>query len=200
MITSHCDMARHGASHRNHQKKVRGTNFLEEFEQTAVDFDEADLKTRMRAARGGAAADYLALRATNDQMRERGVGALIDAFTALAGEANRRGASVMLARTEAHRFSVGNSTMVGPKVVLTNGVRSLTIEAGWPRMPRDGIVRGQGLACARITHFGDRTAGEDLLLVLDEAGAPLWLSVGDGRTRAEFLEESLRRHLLKLLN
>jgi hypothetical protein len=165
--------------------------------------EEQDQETREQhddpPAAAGGAADYLALRAANDRVRERGVGGLVDAFTALAGEANRRGASVTLARTESHRFRVGNSTMVGPRVVLARGVRSLTVEAGWPRAPGDGIVRGGGLACARVTHFGDRASGEELLLVLDEAGAPLWLSTDESRPRDAFLEDSLRRHMLKLL-
>jgi hypothetical protein len=147
-----------------------------------------------------AAGDYLSLRAANDELRERGVSGLIDALTAFAGEANRRGAAITVARTDAHRFRVGNSTMVGPRLVLSLGVRSLTVETGWPRLPRDGVVRGGGLACARLTHFGAPSAGEELLLVLDEEGAPLWLKTEDGRRRDEFLEDSLRRHVTKLFN
>lgn len=173
-----------------------------------LDEFERELNERLGEAGRGAGAqpgargdlgDYLAVRAANDQLRERGVRSLVDAFTALAGEANRAGAGVQLTREEAHRFHVGNSVMVGTRVVFSRGVRSLTIEAGWPRSPRDGIVRGQGLAAARVTHFGDRAAGEELLLALDEGGEPLWLSLEDGRARAEFQDGPLRRHFAKLL-
>jgi len=34
--------------------------------------------------------------------------------------------------------------MVGPLLTLSFAVRALSIEAGWPRAPRDGFVRGGG--------------------------------------------------------
>ena len=173
----------------------------------SVDEFEQELNERLaeadRRARAEGRADllgYLQLRASNDALRERGLHWLNEAFTALAAIANRAGASITLTRDEAHRFRVGNSTMVGTRLVLSRGVRSLTVEAGWPRAPRDGIVRGQGLAFARVTHFGERAAGEELLLVLDEEGAPLWLLVTDEKARTEFSEVNLRRHLAKLLS
>ena len=162
---------------------------------------EAARRARLSAA-GGEGTDlsgYLSLRAVNDRLRERGAGALLDAFTALAGEANRRGAAVTLSRAEPHRFRVGNSTMVGTRLTLARGVRSLTVEAGWPRAPRDGIVRGGGLACARVTHFGAPAAGEDLLLVLDVGGTPLWVAPAEGGAHRELTPERVCRHVLKLL-
>ena len=55
--------------------------------------------------------------------------------------------------------------MVGHLLTLTNGVRTLYVEAGWPRTPRDGFVRGGGLACASIRHLGIRAANQELLLI-----------------------------------
>ena len=181
----------------------RETTPLEEPER---ELTEHLLEAARRAGLSAAGGDdpglsgYLSLRAANDQLRERGAGALLDAFTALAGEANRRGAAVTLARTEPHRFSVGNSTMVGTCLTLSRGVRSLAVETGWPRAPRDGFVQGGGLARARVTHFGDRGAGEDLMLVLDVGGTPVWVVPGAGSAHAELTPERLCRHVIKLLS
>ncbi|HYN85793.1 MAG TPA: hypothetical protein VER32_11090 [Pyrinomonadaceae bacterium] len=173
-----------------------------------MDEFEQELSERLAAAQERArtrgrndVADYLLLRAANDARRAESVAWLVEAFTALAGEANRAGASVGLARDEAHRFRVGNSTMVGTRLVLSSGVRRVTLEAGWPRAPRDGIVRGGGLASARVTHFGDARAGAEFLLVApaDEESAPRWLVLGDDGARDPLSEEHLRRHLTKLL-
>ena len=175
----------------------RAATQVDEIEQ---DLDEqfAEAERRARAEGRGDAAPYFALRATNDALRERGLQILNDAFTSLAARANRSGAGISLTTTDPHRFRVGNSTMVGTRVVLARGVRSLTIEAGWPRVPRDGVVRGGGLACARVSHFGGG-AGEDLLLVLDAGGDPYWLVSEPAGARTELTNEQMRRHFAKLL-
>lgn len=160
----------------------------------------AEAQQRARAAGRSDVGDYLSLRATNDMARSTGVNWLLEAFTALAGEANRAGAAITLSRNEPHRFPVGASTMVGTELTLRRGVRALTVEAGWPRTPRDGIVRGGGLAAARIGHFGNRDAGEDLLLTQTEQGAPQWFVVETSGTRTPLLEDRFRRHLSKLLD
>jgi hypothetical protein len=64
--------------------------------------------------------------------------------------------------------------MVGLLLTLSNGVRTLYVEAGWPRVPRDGFVRGGGLACANIRHLGIRQADQELLLTKTKTGAPAW--------------------------
>jgi hypothetical protein len=155
---------------------------------------------RAGASGRGDVAEYLFLRAENDAVRQVGVEWLVDSFTALAGEANRTGQSLQLSRDDAHRFVSGNSTMVGARLTLSAGVRSLTVEAGWPRTPRDGIVRGGGLAQGRIAHFGNRSAGEDLLLVRNEGGSPQWLVLEPTGARAPLAEERMRRHLARLLS
>jgi hypothetical protein len=88
--------------------------------------------------------------------------------------------------------------MVGARLTLSRGLRSLTVEAGWPRAPRDGVVRGGGLASARVRHFGNAKAGEDLLL-LHAAEGPRWFVVAETGARTELLEQHLRRHVARLL-
>ncbi len=153
---------------------------------------------RARGAGRGDVAQYLSLRAANDMARATGIEWLLETFTVFAGEANRVGASLSLARVETHRFRTGNSTMVGTQLTLRAGVRALTVEAGWPRTPRDGIVRGGGLAAARISHFGNRKADEDLLLVKRTDGVPQWLVTEATGTRTPLHAERMRWHLVKL--
>src|ERR1044071_5638947 len=134
----------------------------------------SEAERRARLAGRGEVAEYLALKNSNDLLRTAGIDWLITEFTVLAGEANRAGASIQIAKQEGHRFASGTSTMVGHLLTLTNGVRTLYVEAGWPRTPRDGIVRGGGLAAAAIRHLGIRKANEELLLAKSQSGAPAW--------------------------
>lgn len=160
----------------------------------------AEAERRAREQGRGDIAEYLALRASNDLLRSTGIEWLFSTLTSLSGEANRSGASLRIEKDETHRFSVGSAIMVGPRVTFRSGVRKLTIEAGWPRTPRDGIVRGNGLACARIGHFGKRAANQELLLVRSPSGAPEWLVIEDTGTRVALLEARLRQHLGSLLS
>ena len=159
----------------------------------------AEAAGRARETGRGDVADYLLLRAANDEARAFGVTWLVETFHAMAGEVNRAGASVTATTDDAHRFRAGNSTMVGQRLTLRAGVRSVTVEAGWPRTPRDGIVRGGGLAFARVSHFGDGAAGEELLLVRAGDDAPQWVSHAEGRPRSRFVESRARSHVSRLL-
>jgi hypothetical protein len=160
----------------------------------------AEAEQRAHASGRGDVADYLALRALNDLARNAGVEWLLAAFTEHAGEANRAGAGIRLANTDAHRFRVGASTMVGRRLTLTVGVRVLTIEAGWPRTPRDGIVRGGGLAAARITHFGNPPANDELLLMQKAGDAPRWMALDPAGVRPTLEAARVRLHVSKLLD
>jgi hypothetical protein len=154
-------------------------------------------------ARGGARGDvleYLDLKAANDATRSRGVEWLLETFTAAAGELNRAGAGLALVRTDAHRFRVGSSSMVGARLALRRGVRQLTVEAGWPRAPLDGIVRGGGLASALLGHFGNARALQELLLLPLPDTEPRWFVVEKTGARTELRPEDLRRHLSLLLD
>ena len=142
-------------------------------------------------------AEYLSLKNSNDLLRKAGVDWLIAEFTTLAGDANRAGASIQIATQEGHRFRTGNSTMVGHQLTLMNGVRTLFVEAGWPRTPRDGFVRGGGLACASIRHLGIRKANEEFLLTKSSSGTPAWKSSGTTHT---LQQSDMHRHLRILLD
>jgi hypothetical protein len=169
------------------------SDFDAEYEQQ---LDEARQRAHTRGRDD--VVEYLNLRAANDALRATGIEGLLEIFSTQAGDLNRAGAAINLARTEAHRFKVGNSTMVGTRLVFRVGLRSLTVEAGWPRGPRDGIVRGGGLASALVNHFGNRAAGEELLLVPSKEGTPRWLVLERTGERVELREERVRRHFTKL--
>ena len=160
----------------------------------------AEAEQHAQASGRGDVADYLALRALNDMARNTGVEWLLAAFTAQAGEANRAGAGIRLAETDAHSFRVGNSTMVGRRLMLNVGVRVLTVEAGWPRTPRDGIVRGGGLASARIMHFGNPSANDELLLMQKAGDALRWMILDPEGVRPALAEARVRQHVEQLLS
>ena len=166
----------------------------------------AEAEARARDVGRNDVADYLALRALNDAARNVGIEWLLKAFTEHAGEANRSAtdACIVVEQADAHRFRVGNSHMVGRRLTLAAGLRVLTVEAGWPRTPRDGIVRGGGLAAARISHFGRRGDDDELLLVQNAAGdmtAPCWFILdAGGARRAAFREARVGQHVAKLLH
>lgn len=169
------------------------------------EFDEewarvlAEAQQRARASGRGDVAEYLSLRKTNDFARTAGADWLFSTFIDHAGRANRIGASIRIERRDAHRFHMGNSTMVGTLLKLQLGVRQLMVEVGWPRAPRDGIVRGGGLASARIRHFGLRNADDELLLVYAEDNRPHWLVIERDGARTGLLEARVRYHITKLM-
>lgn len=158
----------------------------------------AEAQTRAHAAGRRDIADYLSLRRRNDLLRRTGTDWLINEFVVLAGEANRSGAGIQLERHDEHRFSRGTASMVGRQVTLRRGVRAMTIESGWPRTPKDGIVRGGGLACANIKHFGRAKNSVELLLVSRD-GHPEWLVVDDPK-ETHLTGVHVRKHLKILLS
>ena len=164
-------------------------------EAWAAALSEAEQKARLAGRRD--LADYLSLRNSNDLIRKAGVDWLVTMFTTLAGDANRTGASIQISNKEDHRFPMGPSTMVGHLLTLRSGVRTLLIEAGWPRTPRDGIVRGGGLACANIRHMGIKSANDELLLAKSNNGVPAWKSLL--KKRSVIHESDIRRHITILI-
>jgi hypothetical protein len=168
----------------------------------------AEAERLARAAGRTDISEYLALRNSNDLIRKTASDWLLGMFAAAAGAANRAGAAIQISTHEGHRFKVGNASMVGTRLSLGSGVRLLAIETGWPRTPRDGFIRGGGLACANIKHQGIRSANEELRLVLGDSGIPTWMvevrNAGKHLARHtdelhEFHETNVKKHLALLL-
>ena len=157
---------------------------------------EVALAQATQRAHGAGRADiarYLDLRRRNDLLRRAATEWLIDAVFSMAADANRAGAAIQIERTEDHRFQRAVATMVGTQLILRRGVRALTVESGWPRTPRDGIVRGNALACANIKHLGQPRKNEELILVSSAKGSPQWFALKDDE-RSLVTESDLRRH------
>ncbi len=160
----------------------------------------AEAEDRARANGRADIADYLALRSSNDLIRKVAGDWLLGMFTTAAGDANRAGAAIQISTDDSHRFKVGNASMVGPRLSLARGVRRLLVEVGWPRTPRDGFIRGGGLACGQIKHLGIKPANNELRLVLNASGTPVWIVIGKTDEPFELHESNVKEHLAILLD
>ena len=159
----------------------------------------AEAERRARATGRQDIAEYVALRSANDLVRSAAIDWLISTFTALAAEANRSGSSLQIEQQDGHRFRVGQATMIGRLLTLRLGVRAIKVEAGWPRTPPDGFVRGGGLACAHIRHLGKPNSSEELLLTQPRNKAPLWNVLEKSGARATLSEARIRKHFSELV-
>ncbi len=139
-------------------------------------------------------AEYLALKQSNDAIRQTGVDWLFSAFIEIASEAGRDKPHLIIEREEPHEFKFNHATMAGSLVRVRFGVRCVTVEAGWTRTPAHGFMRGGALAAARIIHFGRPKADIELTLVRKDE-FPGWYSPGGGG----FDSQNLREHLGILL-
>jgi hypothetical protein len=144
-------------------------------------------------------ADLIALKASNDEIRQRAIEWLFGIFTELAGQLNRRNIPVEIERHEPHNFAAFKANMAGVKVNLRHGIRCLTIEAGWTRTPSDGFMRGGALAVAHIRHFGLKRHSMDLaLLKIDDR--PQWHSIDSDNVAHRVEIADLARHLAILVD
>jgi hypothetical protein len=134
----------------------------------------------------GELAGYLRLKATNDAIRSTAVSWLVETFIQAAGEAMRQHTNLFVEREDPHTFKRGNSTMVGTLVEMKQGVRKLSLAAGWARHPSHGIMEKGALAFARFTHLGMPKAGGELRLVHDE-DLPQWLDESGSPVNSGYL-------------
>lgn len=137
-------------------------------------------------------ADYLRLRLTNDQMRQAGIRWLFESVIEQAAEASRVLSGISIEREHPHNFKAAGGNMVGSLVRIRQGVRSMTVEAGWPRTPSDGFIRGGAIAAARILHFG--IAGENTELYLRSGDVPRWHQGDVSDSNLWFGPDELTRH------
>lgn len=154
-------------------------------EMLASKIEEARLSGRHDVA------DYLALKQSNDAIRQAGVTWLFDSLIEFAMEASRRFPAVTVEREEPHEFDFRGGRMAGGLVRVRFGVRNMTVEAGWTRQPSHGFMRGGALAAARVSHFGLPKSGVDLELVRT-AGSTGWRSTQGDVFDLEQLVEHLQ--------
>ena len=83
--------------------------------------------------------------------------------------------------------------MAGTRLKLQQGVRCLTIEAGWTRTPTDGFMRGGTMAAARIKHLGMPRETAELGLKLN-GEVPYWSVFRDEKPVREFTLDDLGSH------
>jgi hypothetical protein len=179
----------------NRLAKEKALNELDD----AWDLALAEANERARAAGRTDIANYLDLRRRNDLLRRTAIDWLSKTVESIAADRNRRGAAIQIERHDEHRFKVGNATMRGSQLTLRSGVRAFSIESGWPRTPRDGVVRGDGLAFANFKHFGRRGLDAELLLARSRSGAPQWIILEKTGTRSALTESLIQKHFSFLL-
>jgi hypothetical protein len=162
--------------------------------------DELDeIWAEMFQRSSGALDELIALKATNDEIRTKGVEWLLNAFTELGGEANRRQIAIEVQREDPHNFSAYGANMVGSKTSFRYGLRSMTIEAGWTRGPADGFMRGGALAIANINHFGLKQHSATLALLKTEK-LPEWHEIDRDNVARPIRFEDLARHFAILID
>ncbi len=148
------------------------------------------------------AAAYLALKAANDQLRERGKQWLWNALDRLSSEVSRDlgGAPLQTGRQD-WEFRIENATMVGERYGARHRERTLTVEVGWPRLPEHGFIADGGLARGRVgissnTMLDAQTVAE-LVLKRQRAGDPAWFLIA---SRKQITEPQLHSYLKLLIN
>lgn len=156
--------------------------------------------TRAREAAGSSrrsdVLDYLDLRVRNDALRRTGVEWITTAiFEVTAGP---EFALITIDREEPHNFQYRGANLSGSLLKLRQGVRCLTIEAGWTRVPGDGFMRGGALAVARFTHFGRKEHGNEIILKQKDDG-PVWVVNNENDTGSAIDSSFIARHIQILI-
>ena len=138
-------------------------------------------------------AEYISLKSSNDAIRADSIKWLFEIVLEIVAAFNNHGARIKFEQKDEHTFSNEKANLTGSRLKLQQGVRCLTLEAGWTRNPGDGFMRGGALAFARITHFGFPKEREDLVLLRFE-NQPQWFSVDGEFHRISFDIRRLKRH------
>ncbi|MDQ3013898.1 MAG: hypothetical protein M3X11_24750 [Acidobacteriota bacterium] len=155
------------------------------------------------------AAEYLALKAANDQLRERGKHWLFDSLTQICEQINQTllaqgnpqqgSASILSGVQPDWQFKVENAVMVGERFGARFRHRTLTVEIGWPRLPEHGFITDGGLARGRVGLSQNTMIEPQLVaeLVLKKAGSsePAWFVVKNKTLGEQLTESRLKEHL-----
>jgi hypothetical protein len=153
------------------------------------------------------AAEYLALKEANDQLRESGRQWLWNALETVCAEISRELGTkndqpLQVGRQE-WQFKVENSTMVGERFGARYREKTLVVEVGWPREPQHGFVPDRGLARARIglsqnVMLEARTVAELIFKQLGD-GTLAWHFIANKKLSERVTESRLREFLNLIL-
>jgi hypothetical protein len=138
-------------------------------------------------------ADYLALKSANDKIRTTAVKWLFDILLEAVERANGKNAKITVEQKDSHKFDHRNAALTGSMLRFRQGVRCLTIEAGWTRTPNDGFMRGNALAYSRFTHFGFAKQNAELVLRRTDE-LPEWFVVDEDNSLHLFDLNQLVKH------
>lgn len=142
--------------------------------------------------------EYLRLKASNDSIRAAGVKWLFDSMFEIASNLNRNNAQntsqIIIENVNPHRFTSKNAVLIGSLARFRQGVRCLSVEAGWTRTPNDGFMRGNALAGARISHFGISRHDAELVLARGQEDAANWFTIDKNGERILLDANPLIKH------
>jgi len=155
------------------------------------------------------AAEYLALKAANDQLREIGKKWLWDTLDQLSSEISRQFTQnndqppLQVGRQD-WQFSIENSLMIGERYGARNRHRTLVVEVGWPRLPEHGNVPDGGLARARVgvsqNVMLEPLTVADLTLKRQGDANPAWHTIVNRRLGERITESHLRYYFDLILS
>lgn len=174
---------------------------------------ESNEKTSQFMQEKDYAAEYLALKAANDQLRERGKQWLFDSLNQICEEINQTllaqsnpqqgAASILSGVQQGWQFKVENAVMVGERFGARFRYRTLTVEVGWPRLPEHGFIPDSGLARGRVGNSQNTMIEPQLVaeLILKKAsnGDPTWFNIKNKTLGEQITKVRLKEHLNYLL-
>ena len=154
------------------------------------------------------AAEFFALKAANDQLRESGKQWLWDLLDRISADISRQltarpGETPLQIGRQEWQFAVESQTMVGERFGARHRGRTLLIEVGWPRLPEHGFVPNRGLARGRIG-LSQNTMLQpppltDLILRKQPEAAPQWHLIDNNKIGEPVSELMLRNYFLQLI-
>ena len=153
------------------------------------------------------AAEYLRLKAANDELRERGKLWLWLMLEKLCAEVNQQLAAqpdgqLLQTGVQPWQFEIpteiGKATMAGERFGIRYRGQTLITEIGWPQRPEHGFIPSSGLARGRV-RFSPNVMLEPLtkaeLVLKRNSGDAVWHVLNNKQAGALVTEQVLRPFL-----
>jgi len=138
--------------------------------------------------------DFFELKASNEKIRMDASKALLEHFFRAIGIKVKEGFKLEVQTYGGYRFQMRHAQLTGFRVNVLFGLRRLSIEIGWTRLPKDGFMRQGALAYCRITHFGRPEYNSELLLLNPQN--PKWFTE---KSNSPFGITDVMSHLSRLI-